>query len=66
MKPTEQEKKQQIETENSESTREKGRGKERLYDKIPLNYRQVDILVKILLGLLVVLIIVGVVRGIGL
>ncbi|MDR2655498.1 MAG: hypothetical protein LBC56_05405 [Oscillospiraceae bacterium] len=39
--------------------------KERLYDKIPLTYKQVDIIVKILLALLAGLLIYGIATGTG-
>lgn len=32
-------------------------GKERLYDKIPLTYRQVDVLTKVLIGIFIILMI---------
>lgn len=37
--------------------------KETLYDKIPLNFKQADILVKVLIGLLAVLLLYGVFTG---
>lgn len=37
--------------------------KERFYDKIPLTYKQVDILVKVLVVVMVGLIIIGVLTG---
>lgn len=37
--------------------------KERLYDKIPLTFRQADILVKVLLALFVVVLIIAVLTG---
>lgn len=37
--------------------------KETLYDKIPLTYRQVDILVKVMIGVIVVLLVVGTIMG---
>lgn len=35
----------------------------RLYDKLPFTFRQVDIAVKVLVGLTVVLLIVGIIIG---
>lgn len=39
--------------------------KEELYDKIPLSYKQVDIIVKVLLAVLGILVIIGVITGSG-
>lgn len=36
---------------------------ERLYDKIPLTYKQVDIIVKVLIGVLAVVLILGFIQG---
>lgn len=37
--------------------------KESLYDKIPLSYKQVDIISKVLIGLLVVVLVIGIATG---
>lgn len=36
---------------------------EKLYDKIPLTYKQVDLIVKVLVGILILLLIVGIATG---
>ena len=38
-------------------------GIQRLYDKIPLTFRQADILVKVLIGLFVLVLIIGIATG---
>lgn len=50
---TEQEKEKLL----GDAASERKNAKERLYDKVPLNYRQVDILTKFLLSIFVIMII---------
>lgn len=38
---------------------------ERLYDKIPLTYKQVDMIVKVLIAILAIVLIIGVATGRG-
>lgn len=42
------------------SSKPKGNIIENMYDKIPLNYKQVDIIVKVLLVVLVALLVIGI------
>lgn len=53
--------------ETTEQTPEKeqkpGNAVTKLYDKLPFTYRQVDIFVKVMFGLILVLIVVGIILG---